>query len=212
MSLCPLCEARKGKRVCPAKGATICAQCCGSKRGVVIACPDDCAYLTGAHASGWSGRETERRRDARRFALHLQPLDERQLALFFLVLTGLAGLRARHRSLDDALLLSALEALGRTLETREKGLLYEHQPDDARATTLVKEIEALFDVPDESGERFAPQPDEVRAVLRALHAATSEAVREQAGPTVLLDSVARLAGRLGAEVPRAPARPLIIEP
>ena len=50
---CPLCAKRKGRRACLAKGETICPQCCGSKRLVLIDCPDDCVYL---EAEGEDGR------------------------------------------------------------------------------------------------------------------------------------------------------------
>lgn len=45
MAKCASCNSRKGKRNCPALGNVICNQCCGSKRGNEIDCPDDCFYL-----------------------------------------------------------------------------------------------------------------------------------------------------------------------
>ncbi len=209
---CPLCRARKGKRACPAKGETICAQCCGSKRRVEIACPAECIYLTGAHAPAWDGRETERRRDVRRFAPHIQALEERQLELFFLAFAGIDGLRAQRHELDDLVLCSALDALRRTAETREKGLLYEHAPDDARAEPLVRELKGLFQSSGPDGQPKAPDERDLLAVLRALHAAATETLHERAGATALLDSITRLARRLGDEEPAAPVRPLILEP
>jgi hypothetical protein len=92
---CPLCAQRKGRRACPAKGAAICSACCGSKRRVEIACPSDCVWLDGAHDAGWEGRETERRRDARRLGPHLQRLSREQADLFFLALVGLGAMRSR---------------------------------------------------------------------------------------------------------------------
>ena len=47
--ICPLCEKRKAKRYCPAKGEMICAICCGEKREVSIDCSSDCPYLIAAH-------------------------------------------------------------------------------------------------------------------------------------------------------------------
>jgi hypothetical protein len=209
---CPSCRARKGKRACPALGESICTQCCGSKRRVSIACPDDCVYLSGGHAPAWDGRETERRRDARRFAQHLQALDAGQWELFFLALNGLNALRAQRRELDDRLVFSALGALRRTLETRAKGLLYDHAPDDARAVALVRELSGLFRSRGGDGQPVEPHDKDVLAVLGALHGAADETLREQAGPTAWLDSIARLAGRLAPTESRAPSRPLILEP
>lgn len=212
---CPLCRARKGKRACPAKGESICAPCCGSKRRVEIACPDDCAYLTGAHAGAWEGRETERRRDLRRFAVHLARLEEDQVGLFFLALTRLATLFADRPDLTDRLLLSALEALRRTVETREKGVLYEHPPDDLRAAALARDLKTLFQAPVGRSEQHAvPADHDLVLVLGALEAALRDTLREQAGPTEFLACTARVAKRLDAddEGPPRPAGPLIVEP
>jgi len=209
---CPLCRARKGKRACPAKGEKICAPCCGSQRRVQIACPDDCTYLSGAHAPAWEGRETERRRDVRRLAPHIQHLDEPQLKLFFLALTGIGGLRAHHRDLDDRLLHAALEAFVHTLETRQKGVLYEHLPDDLRAGPVLRDLVALFESRSEAGQRVAPRDQDLLVVLGALGGALHDTRREQPESTAFLDTVTRLAGRLGVEEPQPHTRPLIIEP
>src|SRR6185437_3901085 len=45
---CPICEKRKPKRFCPAKGEKICAICCGTYREVTIDCPVDCPHLIAA--------------------------------------------------------------------------------------------------------------------------------------------------------------------
>jgi hypothetical protein len=45
MAKCGSCVARKGKRNCPALGAVICPQCCGTKRQKEIDCPPDCFFL-----------------------------------------------------------------------------------------------------------------------------------------------------------------------
>src|SRR5258708_8926352 len=100
MSACPRCAQRRGRRACPARGASICSACCGSKRRTLIDCPADCVWLDdGAHAAGWDGRETERRRDARRLGPHLQRLSREQADLFFLALVGLAPLPPRPHHL-----------------------------------------------------------------------------------------------------------------
>ena len=210
MAACPLCRQRKGKRACPAKGELICAQCCGTKRRVEIDCPDDCTWL-GGHAGTWEGRETERTRDLRRLAPSLERLSDAQARLFFLSLVGLTGLRAGRRDLGDALLLEAVAALRKTVETREKGILYEHPADDLRAQGLVHELSGLFEAKDEEGAAQAPADADLLAVLRALERALLEVAGEGAGPTAFLDTAARQAGRL-ASASRPAARPLIVEP
>ena len=209
MATCPLCRQRKGKRACPAKGVEICSHCCGTKRRIEIACPEDCAYL-GAHALGWEGRETERVRDQRRLLPHLEGLTDGQAQLFFMALVGVTAIRSRQRGLDDALLLEAAATLAKTVETRQNGILYEHPPQDLRAQGLVHELGSLFEAKDEQG-RHAPDDRDLLAVLRALVGALQDAVRERTGPSTFLDTAARVAGQV-AGAPPVPVRPLIVEP
>ena len=209
MAACPLCRQRKGKRACPAKGELICAACCGQKRRIEIDCPGDCVWL-GAHAGAWEGRETERTRDLRRLAPHLEGLSDPQARLLFLSLVGVTALRGR-RALDDELLLEATAALRKTVETREKGILYEHPAEDLRAQGLVPELRCLFEAKDDQGIARAPADKDLLAVLRALEGALGDVAREGAGSATFLDTAARMAARMGA-APRAPGRPLIVEP
>ncbi|MBN1443840.1 MAG: hypothetical protein JXA90_14110 [Planctomycetes bacterium] len=87
MAKCPRCQARKGKRLCPALGAEICSHCCGTQRFESIQCLPDCPYLAGeryqhtrrreranAHGKAFVDRlaslfTTE---DRRKFAFYLQ--------------------------------------------------------------------------------------------------------------------------------------------
>jgi hypothetical protein len=45
MAQCTICESRKAKRYCTARGEDICAQCCATEREVSINCPYECGYL-----------------------------------------------------------------------------------------------------------------------------------------------------------------------
>jgi len=66
MAKCASCAATKGKRNCPALGAIICPQCCGTKRQKKIDCPPDCFYL-GTSKEYIAGRqEAERLSDFER--------------------------------------------------------------------------------------------------------------------------------------------------
>jgi hypothetical protein len=206
---CPLCRQRKGKRPCPAKGALICSTCCGTKRRVEIDCPADCVYLTGAHAGAWGGRETERRRDALRVAPFIQRLSQRQAQIFFLTLAGVNGLRARRPEMDDRLLAEAVHALLKTVETRDRGILYEHVPEDQRAHTLLGELQALYEAKDAEGRPTRPDDRDLLPALRALDTALGETLKENAAATVFLDSIGRLVGRPEAA---KPASRLIVEP
>lgn len=188
----------------------ICSHCCGTKRRIFIACPDGCVWL-GAHASSWDGRETERLRDARRLVPHLEGLSEGQGQLFFLALSGFPRLRARRPELSDHLLHVAVVALRKTVQTRERGILYEHPAEDLRAQGLVAELRGLFEAKDAAGTAHAPDDRDLLAVLEALEASLEESLRGQDGPTAFLDTVARVAGPALPAARSAPA-PLIVQP
>jgi hypothetical protein len=209
---CVVCGRRKGKRACPARGGGICSQCCGTKRLVEIDCPSDCVYLTGAHAPGWEGRASDRKRDERRLGPFLAELSEGQAHLVLVALAGLGGLRGRHGDLDDALALEAVEAVRRTTETRDRGVLYEHRPNDARAQALVPEIAGIFEARGEDGTVRRPADRDLVAALRALEKAVAATIREGEGPQAFLDTAARLVARLGGRSAAPRPRPLIVEP
>lgn len=50
MSLCPLCQQRPPRRICPALSNQICARCCGEERERTIQCPWECEHLMEARA------------------------------------------------------------------------------------------------------------------------------------------------------------------
>jgi hypothetical protein len=191
----------------------ICAHCCGTKRLVEIDCPQSCVYLTGAHAPAWEGRETEKRRDARRVLPHMQELSEPQARLFFLTLLGVQAIRARRPDLEDALLEEAVAALRRTVETRTRGVLYEHQAQDARAQGLILELRQIFESKDEAGRAVAPEDRDLLAALSAVDGGLRQTLEERESPTAFLDTTARLVGRMQAGAPAPDTKPpLIVEP
>lgn len=57
---CTICEQRKAKRYCTARGEDICAQCCATERETTINCPYECSYLRESRAHErrqWNGAE-----------------------------------------------------------------------------------------------------------------------------------------------------------
>jgi hypothetical protein len=204
---CPLCAKRKGRRACPAKGEAICPQCCGSKRLVLIDCPKDCAYLGGGDAS-WA-RETDRVKDAHRLYAMAGELTQAQTRLLFLSFVGIASLRAREKDLTDERLACAVDALAKTTQTRTKGVLYEHAPDDARAQGLVHDLTGIFEAEDEGDGMTAPADRDLLAVLQALRAGLAQ--KMDASPHSFLDTVTRMVGRPASPPPsRGPASSRII--
>jgi hypothetical protein len=125
MAQCWFCGKVKGKRACPARGGElICSRCCGSKRRVEIHCPPDCSYLHGAHDAKWISRSQER--DQNRFLARLVSLEEPQ-AQFYLFLHHLLATTANPLSpLSDRELVDVVGTAEKTLETRARGVLYDH--------------------------------------------------------------------------------------
>ena len=143
---CPICEKRKPKRFCPAKGEKICAPCCGTEREVSIDCPGDCPYLVAARRY-----EEEHRKpvppeevpypDAE-FPADL--IHERRA-----VVSGLAyhTLKAavENPGLADADALAALGALAETYRTLGTGIYYEKPPDATLPRALYGELAHFLD-------------------------------------------------------------------
>ncbi len=209
---CPLCEKRKGKRLCPGKGESICTHCCGTQRLVTIPCPRDCIYLTGEHAPAWEGRETERRRDALRIAPYAQDLPPGAARVFFLALVGITGLRRGRSDLTDALLFEAVTALRKTVATRTRGVLYDHQPADLRAVGLWEELRRIFEARAEDGRSVAPDDADLLPALEALEASLGAVLSEGAGPAAFLGSAERLVSYGLAHETETEPRRLIVEP
>jgi len=207
MKPCPLCGQRKGKRVCPGKdGALICSACCGTKRLVEVPCPSGCEYLTGSHAASWDGRESERRTGIRRVARQVEALTESQAAVFSYLRAGIVKVSVRHRDADDALWRQALLALRRTLETRLNGLVYEHPADDWQAQSLLRDMHAVLEPPENDGRPIA-EPPILIAAFKALEAAVEAAIREGSGPRAFLETATRITSRIASEEPPPPPAP-----
>jgi hypothetical protein len=204
---CPLCASRKGRRACPALGEPICPSCCGSKRKVEVSCPEDCVYLSGPHSPGWDHKAIAQRRDARRIVPFVAQLSEGQRELLSLALTGIAAMRLRRRDLDDRLLGEAVQALGRTVETRTRGVLYDFQADDLQAQGVVYDLRMMFETTNSEGHTVSPSDTDLLAVLTALDAAIEATRRELLGSSAFLDAVVRI---VGPAVRQEPESPLIV--
>ncbi|MBN2369752.1 MAG: hypothetical protein JXO72_04635 [Vicinamibacteria bacterium] len=193
---CGLCGSRKGRRYCPAGQKRICPTCCGSKRIVEINCPDDCVYIKGGRAAAWEGRVTEKRRDERRVAVIYTDLSDAQCRLANKTLVGLLAIRSRLPDIDDRLLASAVGIWRKTIETRERGILYEHQADDMRVQVLVSAIKEVFE---EEMKRLTHSDRDMLAVLRAVERSLTRTSMEETDPRAFLESISRLVGRLVKE-------------
>ena len=138
---CVLCNARKGKRFCPAKQALICAQCCGEKRILEIDCPEDCQYLQ-------VGRSHEAFHENTRHLRSPDPVKQqaraRLLESFEHEIARIEYLLAqqRHavRDLRDQDAADALDLLIRAYQTEDSGILYEQTSTDPRVEGVRREL------------------------------------------------------------------------
>jgi len=190
--LCPLCRSRKAKRNCPAVGAQICAVCCGTKRIVELACPPTCVYLEHAQRHPAAALKRQQEADLTVLLGTVGRVSESQLQFFFLLQAAILRFKpdgfAHVTDLDVA---DATAALAATLETAERGVLYEHQAASVVADALRRELKAVLEkVGRGGGSRF---DREAAAVLRGIErGARHETLGPAAGPSDYLSVAARV--------------------
>jgi hypothetical protein len=175
--ICPLCGHRKAKRACPALGRQICAVCCGTKRLVEIRCTADCVYLATARTHPPAVVQRQQERDRGLLLPLLQGLTERQARLFLLFGAAISRHKdAALQKLTDDDIAQAAEALAGTLETAERGILYERQPNSLAAARLVTELKAMLSELSTEGRSASVERDAAIA-LRRIEAGTKETAR-----------------------------------
>jgi hypothetical protein len=146
-AICPICNRRRAERYCPAKDQKICAVDCGTDREVTIDCPSDCVHLLAAHR--WE-------------VSHPKPLPESEMPfpdvsfpadLIHTRQVALSGLgqavllyAVDQRSLVDADVFAAMQAMAETYRTLLSGIYYELPPGGAIAAGLYAAIAEFIDV------------------------------------------------------------------
>ncbi|MGH9866044.1 MAG: hypothetical protein ACRD4H_11575 [Candidatus Acidiferrales bacterium] len=138
---CPICEKRKPKRFCPAKGENICAICCGTYREVAIDCPPDCPHLIAARRY-----ETAHRKPlgAEHFSfpdVEFSPeiIRRNGEALSGIGLTIL-NFAEQNSATRDPEILAAVTALADTYRTLESGISFERPPDTPLPRALYDQL------------------------------------------------------------------------
>lgn len=156
---CPICEKRRPKRFCPAKGEQICAICCGREREVSIDCLLSCHYLISAHRY-----EAEHRKP---IASAEFPYRDLHISSDFVyqqwaAITGLANtilaFRIQNKNLHDGGAIQAIEALAETYRTLGTGIYYERPPDAPEPRALYARL-AEFLVEFRKEQDHADVPD-----------------------------------------------------
>jgi hypothetical protein len=195
---CPLCEQRKGKRSCPAKEASICAQCCGEKRVLEIDCPETCDYLK-------VGRDHEARFHRQRHLYTPDPVqyDKRRRVfqeyedVLAEIEVFLAEERHANRSLLDKTVAEALDLLLETLRTEQRGIIYERTSSDPEIESLRRRMKELMDAhlnPSEGKVRRL-RVGEVLECLEVIRELVASHLKDDSTSLSYVDFLARLLPR-----------------
>jgi hypothetical protein len=173
---CPICQTRPAKRKCPARGDTICAVCCGTKRLVEIRCPSDCGYLASARQHPPAAVQRQQQQDIALLMPVMNELTERQYQFFLLFQSVIA----RHRGdvlrpLVDADVAEAMASVASTLETASRGVIYERAPAGVNAQELAAEVKRVFG--EVTGQMEGPRSPLERDAAKALRAVEEAAKR-----------------------------------
>jgi hypothetical protein len=189
---CPACGRRKGRRACPALGASICPVCCGTQRRVTIACPADCGYLSAAEQHPRAAVQRRRGRHAQWLLRVADGLTDRQAEIFLLLhaLVAAAVARLAPEALTDRDVAAAAAALAATHDTAAKGIIYEHRAPSIAAERLVAELKAALRAAEAEGWRLGDT--DLAAAFRRLEQAARDAANALGGERAYLALVGEL--------------------
>jgi hypothetical protein len=192
MTPCILCASRRGTRPCPALKTDICTICCGTKRRRTVDCPEDCQFLKqGRRYQEQRAGDTEPLKRVRELdAEYVNALDQSILEVR----------NNRFRDLLDREVKEALENVLKTVETAEKGLLYEYRSPDPRIQILADSVKR---VADEYRDKHQVETVETRTCLMAAITAIKSMLRHNPDSTAYLDLITQYA----RDVTPEPARP-----
>lgn len=146
--LCPICQKRKAKRFCPAKGENICSVCCGTEREVTIDCPSDCPHLVASREYDW-----ERRKESDSFNPSQAPFPEARLDRDFIIdhvelvsvfSYAICRFARDHRPLVDSDVIATLTLLAETYRTLSSGIYYEKLPGYRLQAELYQALQAAL--------------------------------------------------------------------
>ena len=142
---CPICNSRKAKRFCPARGESICSVCCGTEREVTIDCPADCPYLVASRAYDEGRRQVDWSKIP--FSDVRIPVEFAQShsALLAALISSIWEYARDHRQVVDTDAIAALEALAETYRTLSSGLYYEKPPDYLYRRELYHALKAALE-------------------------------------------------------------------
>lgn len=169
---CVVCNKRKPKRYCPAKNSDICPRCCGEKRGIEIDCPLDCQYLLEGQKIHQQ-RVTKARIEKEGVKAYFKKADlyTKSPEFFAKIEICISKFYRSNKKLSDSDLVLGLEQVNKTLETQEKGLIYEHIGENEYSNEITRGILNIVN-------EFINRPPEQRIDLRFAISSIDEFVKE----------------------------------
>jgi hypothetical protein len=138
---CPICGIRKPRRLCPAKSAEICSQCCAEGREETIDCPIGCEFLHDAHR-----HESKPEYDASKVPnldvnVTEQFLAQHEVLLAFLAIAVFEGAMG-NSALTDYDIREAFETLIQNYKSAKSGIIFESRPVNTYAAAVVDHVAA----------------------------------------------------------------------
>jgi hypothetical protein len=127
--VCPICNKRKPKRLCPARAESICSICCGTEREVTIDCPSDCVHLVASREYDRTRLEIDWGKVPFAEAKFTRSFAETHGPLLAQLDYAVCQFAADHREVVDADVLAALQTLAETYRTQSSGIIYEKPLD-----------------------------------------------------------------------------------
>ena len=142
---CPICNTRKVKRLCPARGDSICAVCCGTEREVTIDCPADCPYLVASRKYDSGRRQVDRPSIPFADVRFSDDFAQSHGPLLVALLSSISRYAREHRQMVDTDVIAALQALAEAYRTLSSGLYYEKPPDYLYQRELYQALKATLE-------------------------------------------------------------------
>ena len=127
--VCPICNKRKVKRLCPARAESICSICCGEQREVTIDCPSDCVHLVASRDYDLTRLVYDFDKVPFADVRFNHSFAQTHGPLLLQIDYGICQFAAAHREVVDTDVQSALQRLAETYRTQATGIIYE-QPLD----------------------------------------------------------------------------------
>lgn len=144
--ICPICQKRKAKRFCPARGDSICSVCCGTEREVSIDCPSECPHLIESRAPDYARKEIDwTKLPFRETKIDRSLLTSRNKGVLTALAYAICTHASENRPLVDSDVEAALSSLVDTYRTLASGIYYEKPPDYRLQRELYERLRTAVD-------------------------------------------------------------------